>query len=254
MVTLVDLSHPWGPDTPPFPGQNPPVVRTTHELGVSGNQTFMQRYETSMHSGTHFDAQNHAIEGGADLASIPLNTLFGNGIIVDVSDSVGEWDIIQPEHLMSRAEIRSEDIVICHTGWHDYFAYGKKPDQEKYLFRQPGGGIELAEWIVQMRLKWIGIDCGSPDHPMNNGAILKRRPDLVEAFEKKASRPVDEVFPPENRFCMHRIPFAENITHVENIGGDVDRVLGRRCNIGVFPWKLVGGDGCISRVIAFLDD
>lgn len=67
MVTLVDLSHPWGPDTPPFPGQDPPVVRTTHELGVSGNQTFMQRYETSMHSGTHFDAQNHAIEGGPTL-------------------------------------------------------------------------------------------------------------------------------------------------------------------------------------------
>ena len=254
MVSLVDLSHPWGPDTPPFPGQDPAIVRTTHEIGVSGNQTFMQRYEMSMHSGTHFDAQNHAIVGGDDLASIPLNTLFGDGVIVDVSDVVGEWDIIQPEHLCGKVEVRRGDIVIFHTGWHDYFVHGARPNLETYLYRQPGGGIELAEWVVEMGLKWIGVDCGSPDHPMNNGAILKRRPDLVEAFEKKMGRSIDEIFPTKNRFCMHRIPFTEKITHVENIGGDVDQVLGQRCNIGVFPWKLIGGDGCISRVIAFLDD
>lgn len=254
MVRLVDLSHPWGADTPTFPGQDPPVIRPVNVIGVSGNQTFMQRYDTTMHVGTHFDAQNHAIEGGADLASVPLDTLYGGGVIVDISDGVDEWDIIRPDHLTSRAEIRPDDIVIIHTGWHDHFFYGNQPDPEKYLFRAPGGGIELAEWIVETRLKWIGVDLGSPDHPMNNAAIRRTRPDLVEAFEKKAGRPVDEVFPPGRRFCMHRVPFAGNITHVENVGGDIDQVLGRRCDIGVFPWKLVGGDGCISRVVAFLDD
>ena len=254
MTTLVDLSHPWGADTPPFPGQSPPVIRTTHQIGVSGNQTFMQRYETTMHVGTHFDAQKHIVENGADLASIPLDTLFGEGIIVDISDSVGEWDIIKPEHLTTRAEIRPGDILIYHTGWHDHFIYGKNPDLEKYVFRQPGGDIELAEWIVEMRLKWIGVDSGSPDHPMNNGAILKKRPDLIESFERKMGRRADDLFPPENRFCMHRVPFAHNITHAENIGGDIDQVLNRRCRIGAFPWKIIGGDGCVSRVVAFLDD
>ena len=50
MVRLIDLSHPWGPDTPSFPGQDPATVHKTHEIGVAGNQTFMQRYEMSMHS------------------------------------------------------------------------------------------------------------------------------------------------------------------------------------------------------------
>ena len=53
---------------------------------------------------------------------------------------------------------------------------------------------------------------------------------------------------------MHKIPFAHNITHVENVGGDIDEVLNTRCRIGAFPWKIIGGDGCICRVIAFLDD
>ena len=53
---------------------------------------------------------------------------------------------------------------------------------------------------------------------------------------------------------MHKISFAHNITHVENVGGDIDEVLNTRCRIGDFPWKIIGGDGCICRVIAFLDD
>jgi kynurenine formamidase len=254
MTKLVDLSHPWGADIPPFPGQEPPKIVPFHQIGVSGNQTYMQRVETTMHIGTHFDAPSHIVPNGSDLASIPLETLFGEGVIVDISHEVGEWDIIRPGDLTKRMKIRPGDIVVIHTGWHDHFVYGKAPDPEKYLFNQPGGAIELAQWIVDMRLKWIGVDCGSPDHPMNNGVILKKRPDLVEAFERKTGRPVEETFPPKNRFCMHKIPFAQGITHAENVGGDIDAVLNCRCNIGVFPWKWIGGDGCISRIVAFLED
>jgi hypothetical protein len=39
---------------------------------------------------------------------------------------------------------------------------------------------------------------------------------------------------------MHKIPFAHNITHVENVGGDIDEVLNIRCRIGAFPWKING--------------
>jgi len=52
---------------------------------------------------------------------------------------------------------------------------------------------------------------------------------------------------------MHRIPFAARIPHVENIGGDIDQVLNRRCRIGAFPWKFKGGEASICRVVAFLD-
>ena len=53
---------------------------------------------------------------------------------------------------------------------------------------------------------------------------------------------------------MHRVPFRDNILHVENLGGDVEQVLNTRCLIGVFPWKFVGGEASISRVVAFLPE
>lgn len=53
---------------------------------------------------------------------------------------------------------------------------------------------------------------------------------------------------------MHRVPFRQHILHVENLGGDLDQVLNTRCLIGVFPWKFIGGEASISRVVAFLPD
>jgi kynurenine formamidase len=52
---------------------------------------------------------------------------------------------------------------------------------------------------------------------------------------------------------MHIPLFPLNIIHVENIGGDVDKILNRRMVIGCFPWRFVGGESCICRVVAFDD-
>jgi kynurenine formamidase len=31
-------------------------------------------------------------------------------------------------------------------------------------------------------------------------------------------------------------------------------VLNRRCQIGAFPWKFVGGEASICRIVAFIED
>jgi arylformamidase len=80
------------------------------------------------------------------------------------------------------------------------------------------------------------------------------RPDLVEEFEDLRRKKLREVFPKEDLFVMHRLPFRQNILHVENLGGDVEQVLNRRCLIGVWPWKFVGGESSIARVVAFLPE
>lgn len=52
---------------------------------------------------------------------------------------------------------------------------------------------------------------------------------------------------------MHKLLFAHGIIHAENVGGDIDKVLNRRTIIGAFPWKFVGGDGSICRIVTFLE-
>jgi kynurenine formamidase len=53
---------------------------------------------------------------------------------------------------------------------------------------------------------------------------------------------------------MHRVPFRQGITHVENLGGDVELALNKRCMIGAFPIPIEGGEASPCRVVAFIDE
>ena len=44
-----------------------------------------------------------------------------------------------------------------------------------------------------------------------------------------------------------------NISMLENLGGELAEVAGMRVDIGAFPWRWVNGEGCICRVVAFLE-
>ena len=40
---------------------------------------------------------------------------------------------------------------------------------------------------------------------------------------------------------------------IENVGGDLDAVTGKRCTFAFFPWNWDRGDGCIIRLVAIID-
>jgi kynurenine formamidase len=46
---------------------------------------------------------------------------------------------------------------------------------------------------------------------------------------------------------------AAGILGIENVGGDIDKVTGRRCTFALFPWNWERGDGCIIRLVAITD-
>jgi kynurenine formamidase len=250
-MKLVDLTHTFTIHTPGWVGY--PSPKLSYFQRHSTNAIVSQMLELPLHSGTHFDGQMHIISGGADVASVPLDRLCREGVIVDVSDAVEDFSIITPEMITSRMEVRKGDILIYHTGWHKYFNGSPEEDEERYYLRHPGGNRALAEWIVEMDLAWTGIDTGSGDHPMNT-SIRYKRPDALKQYELQSGRDVNEVFPEDDLFVMHKVPFRAGVTHVENIGGDIEQALGRRCLIGAFPTPLEGGEAFPCRVVAFLDD
>jgi hypothetical protein len=53
---------------------------------------------------------------------------------------------------------------------------------------------------------------------------------------------------------MHIDLFPESIIHAECFGGDIDLLVNRRVEVGFFPWRFVGGESCIGRAVAFVDD
>lgn len=206
-----------------------------------------------MHVGTHIDAPVHFASGAEDMAGVTLDQLYHQGIIVDVSDEVKEWDILYPEHIEDKVDVKEGDILIIHYGWHHYYYGEREPNEEKYLCFAPGPGRQFVEWALKKKLRWLGVDTGSGDHPMNIAPLRRLRPDLVKKFEAKIGRRVEEVFPESELDLVHTRLLTQRTIIAENIGGEIDRVLNRRCTIGAFPWRFVGGDGSICRIIAFLE-
>jgi kynurenine formamidase len=249
-VRVVDLSHPVSIHSPGwvgYPGLRLWYLQTHHTHGIVS-----QMVEMPLHLSTHMDAPMHGISGGGDMASIPLEQLVGPAAIADVSE-VGEWGVYTPELVMRQVEVRPGDILILHTGWHRYYAGMPEEDLPRYFTRHPGPDRAFAAWAVQMRFRWIGVDCGSADHPMNT-SIRYRFPALVREYERRFGVSVEERFPEADLFCMHHEPFRHGVIHAENLGGELATLLNRRCTVGAFPWKFVGGEASVCRIVAFLDE
>jgi|SRR5215207_2791684 len=247
---MVDLSHPISFHTPGWVGY--PGMKQYYTQTLQTNRVVSQRVETSLHVGTHIDAPLHLTPGGADMASIPLERLVHAGVVVDISDVVGPFDEIKPNHITDKIEVKRGDVVIYHTGFAKHYLGGEEEELTTYMCRHPGGGRELAEWIVDMELAWTGSDTGSADHPMNT-TIKNMRQDIRAEYEELIGVPLEDRWPDRDLFVMHRVPFPHNIVHAENVGGELASLGTTRCVIGAFPWKFIGGEASICRIIAFFD-
>jgi kynurenine formamidase len=250
-LKLFDLTQTFSIHTPGWVGYPSPKLSYFQRHATHG--IVSQMLELPLHSGTHFDAEFHIISGGKDMKSVPLDVLCREGVIVDISDEMEDFAVIKPRMITERVEVKKGDILIYHTGYHRYYNGSAEEDEERYFLRHPGGDREFAQWIVDMELAWTGFDCASGDHPMNT-SIRHKRPDARAVYEEQMGGDVNDFFPEEDLFVMHRLPFSNGITHVENMGGEVEQVLDRRCLIGAFPMPIEGGEASPCRLVAFVDE
>jgi kynurenine formamidase len=161
------------------------------------------------------------------------------------------------ETLTKRADIRKGDILIINTGYHKYAWDQKASDVIRYFVRHPGPGPGFHKWAIDMKLKWIGVDCGSADHPMNT-IIRKWHPDRFIEAERKISKQFggkswDKIFPQDEYYqVMHLKLFPKEIVHAENLGGDIDKLKNKRAWIGCFPLRGIELESSMCRIVAFL--
>lgn len=247
-VRLYDLSQPWSWQTPAFPTDPNPVVRWTKRLASHG--TNHQSIETTLHVGTHIDAPLHWVENARDVADMPLERLYGPAVIVDISDQVGDYDVIDPALIDAKGIVEDGDIVILYTGYCRYSADQPTADEVRYFFKHPGGYRDLAQWCVDRDIRWLGADLASVDHGMNSN-LRTMWPHLAADCEQVQGTSLDERFPREWFQHMHIHLFRHDIPIVENIGGAIEELLDRRVEACAFPWRFVGGEAALVRVVAF---
>ena len=254
-MRLIDLTIPIGIGTPAWPTYEPLQVKYFKRLAPNGANG--QIVTHSNHVGTHLDGEIHFYTPGRDIASLDMDFLCGPGVIVDLSDAVGDYDIYTSEMVEERAEVRQGDILIIHTGYHRYGWDQPTADEVRYMVKHPGPDREFAEWARGKEIKWIGVDCGSADHPMNT--IIRQwmpaQAQEAEAhFQEKYSKGLAQVFTDDKYQLMHIEMFPYGLIHAECVGGDIDLLLNRRTTIGCFPWRFVDGESSICRIVAFIED
>ena len=211
----------------------------------------------SNHVGTHLDGEIHFYTPGKDIAALSLDYLMHEGVIVDLSDAAGDYDVYTSKMIEERVEVKEGDILIIHTGYHHYGWDQPAADEIRYMVKHPGPDREFAEWCRAKKLRWLGVDCGSADHPMNTIVRTWMPRQAKEAdghFRRKYGQALDEFFDDSKYQLMHIELFNHSIIHAECLGGDIDLLLNRRAVIGAFPWRLVDGESCICRILAFVDD
>ena len=206
---------------------------------------------TVMHNGTHVNAPLHLAQRGQGVGEIPMETFFANGVVVRIDK--GEWEYIEPEDLEAATPaILEDDIVVINTGWHSRYS-----DSMEYFGHSPGLSEAAAQWLIDRGVSLVAIDTASIDHPLATSLAQKYRfigPHVVELprrYKKKTGHEVTEDFP--KWMPAHRRLAAAGIPTIENVGGGVDAVTGRRCSFHAMPWYWTQGDACIVRFVAILD-
>jgi kynurenine formamidase len=251
----IELSIPLSQATPAWPTYEPLQIKYFKRLAPNGANG--QLITHSNHVGTHLDGEIHFYTPGKDIASLSLDFLMHEGAIVDLSDAAGDYDVYTSKMVEDRVEVKEGDILIIHTGYHHYGWDQPTADEIRYMVKHPGPDREFAQWALKKKLRWIGVDCGSADHPFNTairGWMPRQLKEAQAHFRKKYKMELEEFYDDSKYQLMHIELFNHGLIHAECLGGDMDLLLNQRATIGCFPWRFVEGESCIARIVAFVDE
>lgn len=254
-MKIIDLTIPLGIATPAWPTYEPLQVKYFKRLAPNGANG--QLLTHSNHLGTHLDGEIHFFTPGKDIASLDMDFLVHEAAIVDLSDVVADYDIYTSEMIEAKVPIKEGDILIIHTGFHHFGWDMPTADEVRYMVQHPGPDREFAEWAKKKKIRWIGVDCGSADHPMNTiirNWMPRQAKQAEKHFKHKYGKSLEEAFSDDKYQLMHIEMFPDGIIHAECIGGAIDLLINKRVQVGMFPWRFVDGESSIARCVAFLDD
>lgn len=225
-MRVVDLTQPLSPETVMWPGAPAPTADTI--LTVAHDGFYNRKVSFMEHSGTHFDAPCHMVEGTQSVDQIAADRLVRPVAVIDIAgpstgpDSTLTLD--QVHDFESRnGRIPDGSAVFLRTGWEQF-----NTDPARYAgapgpLRFPGFGPDAARLLVEDRgAVGLGIDTLSIDP----GASID--------------------------FVVHRqISLPTGVWHLEGLM-NLDQLppLGAWVVVGVL--KLVAGSGSPARVLALV--
>jgi kynurenine formamidase len=290
---FVDLTHPFSAEIPRWPYFDKPVIDNAHTMAKGGvlTQKITCTMHTGTHCDAPRHVMEREFDGrrARYTHEMPVDAYTGDAVCLPIE--IERWGLIVPKHLEAACKkvgIKTnelEGMIIClNTGMHRKF-----DDSKEYYHYSCGTGVEAGRWFVKHKVKCVAMDSQALDHPLhtamgNNGMT---RMNLIGASGKTISEEYIEQFGEEayaefDKFTYiklfgkeaynkkfgdleaigcwgtwepcHKLMLGHGIVGVENLGGDLDKVSGKRFRFYCFPLRWYLGDGSMARCVAEIDE
>ena len=233
----IDLSHSYDNATLYWPNNKKGFEHITEAEGKTKSGYYYSSYSlcTPEHGGTHLDAPIHFAEHKLAVDQLPLNSLTGKAVVIDVSRQAltnrdYQVSIEDIEHWEKpNGRIPDNTIVLFSTGYARFY-----PDRKSYFgtaktgpeaipeLHFPGIDPDTTQWLIEKRsVKALGLDTPSIDYGQSKD------------------------FKTHQILLGHNKPGFENLTHL-------DQLPAKGLYLIALPMKIAGGSGAPLRIIATL--
>jgi kynurenine formamidase len=231
----VDLTHSLSADSIFWPtGDTFRLTKVADGVTPQGYYYASNSFSGNEHGGTHIDAPIHFAQGRWTVDQIPLDKLIGAAVVVDVSAasaSNADYQVSVSDFTdweSRNGSIEPDAIVLIRTDfskrWPDARAYlgtDEKGDSAVARLHFPGLHPDAARWLIEKRVKAVGIDTASIDYGQST------------------------------LFESHRALYERNIPAFENLAA-LDQLPPRGATVFALPMKIAGGSGGPLRAIAVI--
>jgi arylformamidase len=253
----LDMTLPFSVQTPQWANYEPLSVKYTKRVGGQyfGLGRNNAHCRASFHLATHMDGEKHFHAAGRTIGQMPFEYWYGPGAIADISTAVSDSSVYTPAMIEEVVKVEDGDILLIKTGYHRYGWNSPDSDEFRYMIKHPGPSPDFADWCLERRIKWLGIDCVAMEHPMNTIQRIWHPKTFAEANEKLVAQfgeDWDEMYPLDQYYQdMHLNLFPKGIVHAENLGADIAHAESGRYFIAAFIQKGMELASCWGRFVAF---
>ena len=217
-VSLLDLSHPYTHTMLDLPPHGQPFFNAAEHL-LSGTPFQIGKIAMSTHTGTHIDFPRHLLPHGKTQDDYPIGYFVGSAVVLDLTRQ-GIVEITLEDLLNSGPPVEENDIVLLH------FGYANRFGSHEYRTEHPYLSEEVASYLVDQKVRILGLDLQTPDLPASRRG---------ENFS----------------FPAHRILLTGDCLIIENLGPALGQILGRRVSFMAAPLRIPGADGVPVRPLAW---
>jgi arylformamidase len=209
-MTIYDISVPLSAATPTYPGDPTIEIKSWLEL-ERGDAANVSLLHFGAHSGTHIDAPAHFIAGGSKVETVPLESLMGEAMIVEVPI---EMMAIDADFVTNHCNQASERILF-KTRNSSFWNNPEDGFRTDYTYLEP----QAARRLTELGIRLVGLDYLS-----------------VEQFKSES-------------FETHRILLSSGVVILEGV--DLRNVPTGRYELVCLPLRIAGGsgDGAPARAV-----